>query len=71
MNFNGVSAPSTEFHFNTCVAPFGMKAPYRIDEGSTTNNLIIGWQEPVDNGGCPIRGYAVYRDNADNSDVTI
>jgi hypothetical protein len=48
-----------------------MPTPVRIDKGSTTNNIWIGWQEPSDNGGCPITGYEIYRDDANGSEVNI
>lgn len=48
-----------------------MQKPFKIDNGSSTNNIIIGWEEPEDNGGCPITGYAVFRDDANGSDVSI
>lgn len=70
MNFNGQSEPSASFTFNACLVPSGMLQPFRIDEGSTTNSLIIGWYQPEDNGGCPITGYSIYRDDALGGDVT-
>lgn len=71
VNFNGKSTPSTSFTYNACTVPSGMQAPVRIDLGSTTNNLIIRWQEPKDDGGCPITGYSVYRDDSRGSAVNI
>jgi hypothetical protein len=43
LNFNGISEPSDVFVFNACTAPPSMATPFRIDQGSTTNNLVIGW----------------------------
>ena len=70
INYNGQSVPSDEYWFNACMAPDLMSQPFRIDEGSFQDNLVIGWSQPVDNGGCPITGYAIYRDDADTGDVT-
>jgi hypothetical protein len=47
-----------------------MPSPFRIDEGSVVDNLRIGWTKPLEDGGCPITGYSVYRDDANGGDVT-
>ena len=47
-----------------------MPQPFRIDEFSYQNNLVVGWNQPADNGGCPITGYAIFRDDANAGDVT-
>lgn len=65
LNFNGASLFSQEWVFNACLAPSSLHAPYRID--STTSSILVGWTEPLDNGGCPITGYALLRDNADET----
>jgi len=36
-------------------------APYRID--STASSITLGWQEPQDDGGCPVTGFAIFRDD--------
>jgi hypothetical protein len=33
--------------------------------------LIVGWNQPENNGGCPITGFSIHRDDAKGSDVTI
>jgi len=30
---------------------------------STTSSITFIWEDPIDDGGCPIREYRVYRDN--------
>jgi hypothetical protein len=63
LNLNGASAMSEVFTFNACLAPFGQPAPYRID--TTTASITLGWDAPIDDGGCPLTGFAVFRDEAD------
>lgn len=67
LNFNGRSLPSTIQLFNACVAPKIMAAPYLIL--AEANSIVIGWSEPVTNGGCPLTGYAVYRDDGNDGPV--
>jgi hypothetical protein len=57
VNFNGRSAPSNEFTFNACVAPVEIPPPFRISELSETNRLVVGIEQPNDNGGCPVTGF--------------
>ena len=64
------SVPSYSETFNACTVPAGLDAPFRIEKGSVLNNLVIGWTQPSDNGGCPITGYSVFRDDAQGGDVT-
>ena len=69
LNYNGRSEASDIFKFNVCTVPKGMMPPYKIR--SEPNEIVIGWSDPLDNGGCPITGYAIFRDDAQGSDVTI
>ena len=34
-----------------------------------SNQLVLAWSEPLENGGCPISGFAIYRDDSFGSDV--
>ena len=52
---------SPVFTFNACLKPSGQLAPYRM--ASTTSSITLGWEEPLDDGGCPITGFAVFRDD--------
>ena len=36
---------------------------------STTNHLTIAWLAPHDDGGCPVTGYAVYRDDGTGNQI--
>ncbi len=69
-NYNGLSQISSKFLFNACVAPSDINKPVRIDEGSVKNSLLIAWEAPKSDGGCPVLGFHVYRDDGANSDVT-
>ena len=68
INFNGLSANSSEYEFNACLAPSFMIAPWRID--STTTSITLGWSEPQDDGGCPLTGFAVFRDDGTGTEPT-
>jgi hypothetical protein len=62
MNFNGQSlTTSAIFEFNACLVPSSFAAPSYI--GSTASSITIAWQKPTDDGGCPLIGFAVFRDN--------
>jgi hypothetical protein len=50
-----------------CVAPSSFAAPSRV--ASSLTSFTISWSEPAENGGCPVLGYAVFRDNADNGAI--
>ena len=52
---------SDEHSFFSCVYPSGLAAPYRITSDKTS--ITVGWQQPQDDGGCEIIGYAVFADN--------
>jgi hypothetical protein len=39
--------------------------PLRLD--STIDSIKVGWSQPHDDGGCPITGFALFRDDSDES----
>lgn len=45
----------------SCIGPTQPKQPERID--GTVSSILLQWGPPTDNGGCPIQGYKLYRDN--------
>lgn len=60
-NFNGFGDLSDIATFYSCVAPTSLSAPTFVS--TTSTSMTIAWEEPTDNGGCPITGYAVFRDD--------
>jgi titin len=69
INFNGLSPMSQEFTFNACLPPSSLRAPYRLD--SSLSSITLGWGEPLDDGGCPVTGYAVFRDEGTRGTPTV
>ncbi len=59
--FNGEGPLSAEFPTYSCVKPSSMSGPKRVS--STATSMTLSWEAPSDDGGCPITGYAVYRNN--------
>jgi hypothetical protein len=68
IDFNGEGAKSTELSIHACTAPSGVPRPQRVS--STSSQIVIKWDNVTSTGGCPITGYAVYRDAGDKSDAT-
>lgn len=60
-NFNGASEYSDAFETYACEDVSEPGAPQWIT--STTDSIQIMWDEPVDNGGCPIIDYRVFRND--------
>ena len=46
-----------------------MSAPYKIS--SEPDSLVLAWLDPLDNGGCPVTGYAIFRDDSIGGDVDV
>ena len=46
-----------------------MAAPVRTT--STTTSLTLKWEHPVDNGGCLVTSYAVFRNDGAQGDISI
>lgn len=64
INFNGEGAQSaTALRTYACVAPSGVPAPIRDVVLSTDTSMTLDWLAPTSNGGCPITGYALYRND--------
>jgi len=68
-NFNGEGPMSNELATYACVAPTNMLPPQKV--ASSDSSFTLSWKEPSDNGGCPILGYAVFRNEGANGPVTI
>lgn len=67
LNFNGQSLESPVYTFNICNVPVMNAVPYKI--ASTTTSITLGWDNPIDDGGCPITGFAIFRDDGAGSDI--
>lgn len=68
LNFNGQSSESSVYAFNACKVPVMNAIPFKI--ASTTASITVGWDHPIDDGGCPITGFAVFRDDGAGSAIT-
>lgn len=66
-NYNGVSPYSEVLSIYSCVAPTAPGKPTWVTSTTTTITLI--WDSPLDNGGCPITQYKVYRDTGSGDQV--
>lgn len=68
MNFNGKSLLESDvFDFNACNVPSSFDAPSKLT--STTSSITVGWNRPVDDGGCPLIGFAVFMDDGNGNDI--
>jgi hypothetical protein len=67
LNFNGKSEPSEIAEFYVCTSPTSFKAPVVRDQ--TSSSITIEWLPPLDDGGCSILGYAVFRDDGLGSEI--
>lgn len=63
-NFNGEGPTSDPMTTYSCIAPLKMQAPTRITSTSAPT-FTIEWKAPEDDGGCPITGYAVFRNDGE------
>jgi hypothetical protein len=64
MNFNGEGpASAVALRTYSCVPPSGLRAPVRVPAESTASTITLSWSEPEATGGCPITGYALYRND--------
>lgn len=67
VGFNGAGPESAIYSYYSCIPPSGFDAPTGV--GSSTS-IVISWTEPRSNGGCPITGYAIFRNEGDGSSAT-
>ena len=66
-NQDGIESAIASFY--ACVAPSDFASPTRVS--STKESIQVQWDVPGDDGGCPISGYAVFRDDGTDGDVTV
>jgi hypothetical protein len=60
-NFNGFGAMSDIITHWTCLPPSKLDPVEKVY--STSSSMMVRWQAPKDDGGCPILSYALFRDN--------
>jgi len=60
-NFNGEGSLSAELSTYSCTPPSSLSAPLR--SSSTLTTMTLDWTAPSDDGGCPITGYALFRND--------
>lgn len=66
INFNGEGAQSTiPLKTYSCLAPSGVSSPVRIDSLTTNTAVTLRWTAPASLGGCPLKGYALFRNEPD------
>ena len=69
-NFNGDSESSDALEVYSCLPPSKPTMLKRVS-GSRTS-LTLSWQVPCDDGGCPLTGYSLFRnDGSQNGPVSI
>jgi len=61
IDYNGQGYESDPASYVSCVPPSGVKQP-RLEKVDKTTFTIV-WDLPESDGGCPITGYAIYRDD--------
>ena len=63
-NFNGAGPQSDIASYKPCSVPSGWSKPSKV--ATTSASITVRWNEPTNNGGCPITGYAVFVDDGAN-----
>ena len=71
VNENGYSEESDYITYYACQVPSGLSTPIYVSSDQLTKQITMSWSTPESNGGCPILGYEVYRNDGDNADLTI
>lgn len=59
-NYNGASPYSPVLQTYACVDPQPPGTPQWVT--SSTISITLTWSDPIDNGGCPIIEYQLFRD---------
>lgn len=65
IDFNGEGARSTELAKYACITPSGIPRPQRVS--TTSSQIAINWGNVINTGGCPLTGFAVFRNEGDNT----
>jgi hypothetical protein len=70
INENGISHASAISTYYACSAPSNLATPIYVNSDSVSKTIRITWNYPLDNGGCTILGFRMFRnDGAPNSDI--
>lgn len=66
LNFNGPSEKSDAVYRSACIAP---EIFHSLQIQSTSSEkIVLLWQQPADDGGCTIQGYELWRDDGSLGD---
>lgn len=68
IDFNGEGDLSSPVTLSSCVVPSGVAPPGLFAQTSTS--ITLRWQHPDDDGGCPVSGYKLYRDDGADGAIT-
>lgn len=68
-NFNQEGLESDSSLHYACQPPSGLQPP--ILTQTTSSSMLLEWSEPASNGGCPLLGYYLFRDDGVTGDPTI
>lgn len=68
-NLNGQGEMSLPIIHYSCSTPFGLSPPEQVS--TSPSGMVLSWSEPSDNGGCPITGFQLYRDDGISGDASI
>ena len=71
VNENGYSEESDIVTFYSCQVPVDLATPTYDSSDQVTKQIEVDWATPESNGGCPIVGYELYRNDGENDDLTI
>lgn len=68
LNYNGEGPKSVPLSIQACVIPSGVPNPVLVS--STITSITISWGSVENDGGCPITGYAIFRDDGLGGPIT-
>lgn len=68
LNFNGEGPKSSQLTVKACIAPQGSPQPKLVS--STIAQITLSWEIPESDGGCPVTGYAIFRDDGNGGAIT-
>ena len=69
VNFNGDSERSDALTKFSCLLPDTPDVPFRVS--GTRTELTLRWSVPTDDGGCPLTGFNLYRDDGNQGTVSV